>query len=206
MIKSQLERNQFDLALQSAREAQIRSLQYQGYIEAVLRRTERDVGRVDWRHEVPLRGRCMARPRAGLLRSIPRRDGRVGWTEGGLSVLRSSPGARSSGTALKWDASLLPAGQVVEPGLRLLANPHLLLDLVERAEEEHAGSHAHVCVDAGLRLVQVVPVPVKPAESLRWQAEVEKLVLPAGAISRSCAPFTCWRFGAPVLITALWPV
>ena len=33
-----------------------------------------------------LRGRCMARPRAGLLRSIQRRDGRVGWTEGGLSV------------------------------------------------------------------------------------------------------------------------
>src|SRR2546428_4547347 len=31
----------------------------------------------------------MARPRAGLLRSIPRRDGRVGWTEGGLSVLQS---------------------------------------------------------------------------------------------------------------------
>jgi hypothetical protein len=37
----------------------------------------------------PLRGRCMARPRAGLLRSIQRRDGRVGWTEVGLSVLRS---------------------------------------------------------------------------------------------------------------------
>ncbi len=34
-----------------------------------------------------LRGRCMARPRAGLLRSIQRRDGRVaGCTEGGLSV------------------------------------------------------------------------------------------------------------------------
>src|SRR6267143_3221569 len=31
----------------------------------------------------------MARPRAGLLRSIQRRDGRVGWTEVGLSVLRS---------------------------------------------------------------------------------------------------------------------
>lgn len=53
VIKSQLDRNQFDLALQSAREAQIRSLQYQGYIDAALRRTERDVGRVDWRHEVP---------------------------------------------------------------------------------------------------------------------------------------------------------
>src|SRR5438445_350156 len=39
--------------------------------------------------EPTLRGRCMARPRAGLLRSIPRRDGRVGWTEGGLSVLQS---------------------------------------------------------------------------------------------------------------------
>src|SRR5260221_482458 len=33
-----------------------------------------------------LRGRCMARPRAGLLRSIQRRDGRVGSTEVGLSV------------------------------------------------------------------------------------------------------------------------
>lgn len=53
VIKSQLERNQLDLALQSAREAQIRSLQYQGFIESTLRRTERDVGRVDWRHEVP---------------------------------------------------------------------------------------------------------------------------------------------------------
>src|SRR5438128_10144066 len=76
----------------------------------------------------------------------------------------SSPGARSSGTGLNWDASLLPADQVVEPGLRLLANPHLLLDLVERAEEEHAPRHAHVRVDAGLRLVRIVPVPVKPAE------------------------------------------
>lgn len=53
VIRSQLERNQLDLALQSAREAQIRSLQYQSYIEGTLRRTERDVGRVDWRHEVP---------------------------------------------------------------------------------------------------------------------------------------------------------
>jgi hypothetical protein len=54
VIRSQLERNQLDLAVQSAREAQIRSLQYQSYIEATLRRTERDVGRVDWRHEVPV--------------------------------------------------------------------------------------------------------------------------------------------------------
>src|SRR5947209_14851565 len=40
VIKSQLERNQLDLAVQSAREAQIRSLQYQNYIEGTLRRTE----------------------------------------------------------------------------------------------------------------------------------------------------------------------
>lgn len=53
VIRSQLERNQLDLALQSAREAQIRSLQYHDQIVAMLRRTERDVGRVDWRHEIP---------------------------------------------------------------------------------------------------------------------------------------------------------
>src|SRR5439155_24555275 len=105
-----------------------------------------------------------------------------------ISPAVSSPGARSSGTALKWDASLLPADQVVEPGLRLLANSQLLLDLVERTAEEHARRHAHVRVNAGLGLVYVVPVAVKPAEGLNWQPEVEKLVLPAGAISHSCAP------------------
>src|SRR5882762_9826647 len=47
-------------------------------------------------------------------------------------------------------------------------------------------------LDVGLRAifahVQVVPVPVKPAEGLHWQPEVEKLVLPARAISHSFAP------------------
>src|SRR5712672_615492 len=43
-----------------------------------------------------LRGRCIARPRAGLLRSIQRRDGRVAWTEGGLSVLQSTGRLRES--------------------------------------------------------------------------------------------------------------
>jgi hypothetical protein len=38
----------------------------------------------------PLHGRCMARPRAGLLRSVQRREGRVECTERGLSVLRST--------------------------------------------------------------------------------------------------------------------
>ena len=57
-------------------------------------RDNADVIAVDAGDGVParpavLRGRCMARPRAGLLRSIQRRDGRVGWTEVGLSVLRS---------------------------------------------------------------------------------------------------------------------
>src|SRR5207245_5094674 len=41
----------------------------------------------------------------------------------------------AAGWSATWDASLLPADQVVEPGLRLLANSHLLLDLVERTVE-----------------------------------------------------------------------
>ncbi len=48
------------------------------------------------RSRISLRGRCMARPRAGLLRSVQRREGRVEWrvewTKRGLSVLRSWPG------------------------------------------------------------------------------------------------------------------
>lgn len=53
VMQSQLERGRLDLALQSAREAQIRSIQYHDKIHAQLRRTRRDIGRVDWRHEVP---------------------------------------------------------------------------------------------------------------------------------------------------------
>src|SRR5216684_341516 len=115
-----------------------------------------------------------------------------------LSVPRSRllTWTRSAGTALKGDASLLPADRVVEPSLRLLANPHLLLDLVERAEEEHARRHAHVRVDAGLGLVQVVSVPVKPAEGLHWQPQVEKLVLAAGAICHSSSPSHAGASGA----------
>lgn len=53
VMRSQLERGRLDLALQSAREAQIRSIQYHDKVHAQLRRTRRDIGRVDWRHEVP---------------------------------------------------------------------------------------------------------------------------------------------------------
>src|SRR5467141_48586 len=73
-----------------------------------------------------LRGRCMARPRAGLLRSIQRRDGTVGWTEGGLSV-PSSVFAEVL-PAVKWTAAMplasvltsdvsscAPAGSLVAP-------------------------------------------------------------------------------------------
>jgi hypothetical protein len=53
VIRSQLDRGRLDLALQSAREAQIRSIQFDEKLRTMLRRTERDVGHVDWRHEVP---------------------------------------------------------------------------------------------------------------------------------------------------------
>lgn len=52
-LRSQLQRGRFDLALGSAREAQIRSVQYEEQIRALIRKTERDVGRVDWRQEAP---------------------------------------------------------------------------------------------------------------------------------------------------------
>lgn len=53
VMRSQLARGRLDLALHTAREAQIRSLQYEEQVRALLRRTRRDVGHVDWRHEVP---------------------------------------------------------------------------------------------------------------------------------------------------------
>lgn len=52
-MKAQLARGRLDLALQSAKEARVRSIQYRDKIEQALRRTRRDVGRVDWRREVP---------------------------------------------------------------------------------------------------------------------------------------------------------
>ena len=52
-MRSQLARGRLDLALQTAREAQIRSLQYEEKVGALIRQTHRDIGRVDWRHEVP---------------------------------------------------------------------------------------------------------------------------------------------------------
>lgn len=52
-LRAQLQRGRFDLALQSAREAHIRSVQYDDKIRALLRKTQRDVGNVDWRREVP---------------------------------------------------------------------------------------------------------------------------------------------------------
>lgn len=53
VMRSQLERGRLDLALHSAREAQIRSVQYHDTVHALIRRTQRDLGRVDWREEVP---------------------------------------------------------------------------------------------------------------------------------------------------------
>lgn len=53
VIRSQLDRGRLDLALQSAREAQVRSVQYHAHVDGLLRKTQRDLGKVDWRHEVP---------------------------------------------------------------------------------------------------------------------------------------------------------
>jgi hypothetical protein len=53
VMRAQLARGRLDLALQTAREAQIRSLQYEDKIRGLIRQTHRDIGRVDWRHEVP---------------------------------------------------------------------------------------------------------------------------------------------------------
>jgi hypothetical protein len=53
VIQSQLARGRLDLAVQSAREAQIRSHQYEQQLRSAINQTRRDLGRVDWRHAVP---------------------------------------------------------------------------------------------------------------------------------------------------------
>lgn len=53
VMRSQIERGRLDLALHTAREAQIRSIQFHDKVHALLSKTRRDVGRVDWRTEVP---------------------------------------------------------------------------------------------------------------------------------------------------------
>lgn len=53
VLHSQLQRGRLDLALQSAREAQLRSLQLDDQVRRLIERTRRDIGRVDWRHEMP---------------------------------------------------------------------------------------------------------------------------------------------------------
>ena len=52
-LRAQLTRGRFDLALHSAHEARVRSVQYHDQLHALLRRTRRDVANVDWRAEVP---------------------------------------------------------------------------------------------------------------------------------------------------------
>lgn len=52
-MQSQLARGRLDLARTSAREANIRSIQFHDKVRAILRRSQRDLGRVDWRREVP---------------------------------------------------------------------------------------------------------------------------------------------------------
>jgi hypothetical protein len=52
-MKSQLQRGRLDLARASAKEANIRSIQFRDKVQSILRRSQRDLGRVDWRREVP---------------------------------------------------------------------------------------------------------------------------------------------------------
>jgi len=52
-MQSQLARGRLDLARASAREANIRSIQFHDKVRTILRRSQRDLGRVDWRREVP---------------------------------------------------------------------------------------------------------------------------------------------------------
>jgi hypothetical protein len=63
VIRSQLDRGRWDLAAQSAREAQIRSLQFQRKVDELLARTRRDIANVDWDAEMP---RLMAEARKHL--------------------------------------------------------------------------------------------------------------------------------------------
>ena len=53
VVDSQLRRGRFDDALQSARNARVRSHNYTRSIDEALERTQRDVRRVDWREQMP---------------------------------------------------------------------------------------------------------------------------------------------------------
>ena len=53
VVQSQLARGRFNEAVQSAKNARWQSLRYQQKVANVLRETQRDIGRVDWREEVP---------------------------------------------------------------------------------------------------------------------------------------------------------
>lgn len=53
VVQSQLARGKFDEAVHSAEVANLQSVRYKGKIERVLRDTQRDVRRVDWREEIP---------------------------------------------------------------------------------------------------------------------------------------------------------
>ncbi len=53
VVQSQLARGRFDEAVQSAKNARWQSVRYQQKVVEILRETQRDVGRVDWREEVP---------------------------------------------------------------------------------------------------------------------------------------------------------
>lgn len=53
VVQSQLARGKFEEAVDSAQIANLQSLRYKDKIERILRDTQRDVRRVDWREEVP---------------------------------------------------------------------------------------------------------------------------------------------------------
>ncbi len=53
VVHSQLARGKFNEAVQSARNARLQSIRYQDKLISILRDTRRDVGRVDWRYDVP---------------------------------------------------------------------------------------------------------------------------------------------------------
>ena len=53
IVQSQLSRGKFDEAAESARMAHLQSVRYQQKLDRILRDTQRDVRRVDWKEEVP---------------------------------------------------------------------------------------------------------------------------------------------------------
>jgi hypothetical protein len=53
VIQSQLERGRFNEAAQAARDARLRSVQFEEKIKRKLHETKRDISRVDWRESVP---------------------------------------------------------------------------------------------------------------------------------------------------------